>query len=277
MLEKTSALSFARPMVPTQGKLKQPLKHPAFPFANSISFAFTTFCDKLWPIMLQFFRHHTKAIVWVSAICFILCGGYSITTLKKEGRFAGEVFGKSVTFQEYNLFYRATQLFMPSEKPIDDPDLLRNYTWQNVIYARESKREGIKVSDQDVRSEISVILKQQGLIDPTPQQYNIWLTRALRMTPREFEEGLREFIRIQKLLRTKIASLGSPEALKSEDAKVKEEALQKQKDAFIKWTSDLNEKAKLKDYLSLPETSEEEPTAEDPPLAAPVPKVASKK
>ena len=122
--------------------------------------------------MLQFFRHHTKAIVWASAICFILCGGYSITAMKKEGRFAGEVFGKSVTFQDYNRFYRATQLFMPSEKPIEDPDLLRTYTWQNIIYSKEAQREGVKVTDQDVRSEISGILKQQGLVDPTPQQYN---------------------------------------------------------------------------------------------------------
>ncbi|MBU9889934.1 MAG: SurA N-terminal domain-containing protein [Candidatus Omnitrophica bacterium] len=120
--------------------------------------------------MLKFFRYHTKVIVWVAAISFILCGGYSITTLKKEGRFAGEVFGKTVTFQEYNRFYRATQLFMPSEKPIEDPDLLRNYTWQNIIYAKESKREGVKVNDQDVRAEISSILKQQGLI-------HLWMHR----------------------------------------------------------------------------------------------------
>ncbi len=226
--------------------------------------------------MLKFFRYHTKVIVWVAAISFILCGGYSITTLKKEGRFAGEVFGKTVTFQEYNRFYRATQLFMPSEKPIEDPDLLRNYTWQNIIYAKESKREGVKVNDQDVRAEISSILKQQGLIDPTPQQYQIWLTRALRMTPREFEEGLREFIRIQKLLRQKIASLGSSEALKSEDAAIREKALQDQKDLFIQWTSELNERARLKDYLSLPEPSE---TTPDTPLptSEPAPEPVAKK
>lgn len=222
--------------------------------------------------MLQFFRHHTKAIVWIAAICFILCGGYSITTLKKDGRFAGEVFGKSVTFQEYNQFYRATQLFMPSEKPVEDPDLLRGYTWQNIIYAREAKREGLKVSDQDVRDEITSILKQQGLTDPTPQQYNIWLTRSLHMTPHEFEEGLREFIRIQRLLRKTIASLKPAGTEKTEKEKAKEEPAEKQKEAFMKWTAALNQKAALKDYLALPEASPQEPPAAEPVPSKPAPK-----
>ncbi len=235
-------------------------------------FAFVFFYARLPPIMLEFFRYHTKTIVWIAAICFVLCGGYSITTFKKEGRFAGEVFGKSVTFQEYNQFYRATQLFMPSEKPIQDPDLLRTYTWQNIIYAREAKREGVKISDQDVRNEISSILKQQGLVNPTPQQYNIWLTRALHMTPREFEEGLREFIRIQKLLRIKVASFKPAGADKLSDVKAKEAAAEKQKEAFMKWTADLNQKASLKDYLALPEGLTEEPMAGEPLPPEPAPK-----
>lgn len=228
-----------------------------------ILLAFGGFYAKLSPAMLHFFRHHTKVIVWIAAISFILCGGYSITTLKKEGRFAGEVFGKPVTFQEYNKFYRATQLFMPSEKPIENPDLLRSYTWQNIIYAREAKREGLKVSDEDVRGQISGILKQQGLVDPTPQQYNIWLTRALHMTPREFEEGLREFIRIQKLLRLKVTSLTPADTDKLNEPKAKEAASQKQKEAFMEWTNQLNKKAGLKDYLSLPESLPDEPPASE--------------
>ena len=91
--------------------------------------------------MLKIFRQYTKVIIWIVVGSFILWGGYSVSALKKEGRFAGEAFGKAVTFQEYNQFYRATQLFMPAEKPIEDPELLREYTWQNIIYAREAKQK----------------------------------------------------------------------------------------------------------------------------------------
>jgi len=208
--------------------------------------------------MMQFFRKHTKVIVWIAAISFIVCGGYSISAMKKEGRFAGEAFGKPVTFQEYNQFYRATQIFMPSKEPLKDPDLLRNYTWQNIIYSREAKKEGLRVTDEEVRTEIASILKQQGLLSPTPEQYKIWLTRTLQMTPREFEEGLREFIRIQKLIQQKIISFMPAGADKLTNEKVKADASSKQKEAFMKWTNELNKKAAFKDYLAIQTAQQEE-------------------
>jgi len=218
--------------------------------------------------MLKIFRKNTKIIVWITAIALaLLFGAGSIADLvggKKSGRFAGEAFGKSVTFQEYNQFYRATQLFMPAEKQIDDPELLRDYTWQNIVYSREAKHKGIKVTDEDVRGGIANILKQQGLINPTAEQYKIWLTRTLHISPREFEEGLREFLRIQKLLRVQIASFVPAGADKLTDPKAKEEAAEKQKMAFITWTNDVNKRADLKDYLALPEAKQEEPPPPEP-------------
>ncbi len=206
--------------------------------------------------MLKIFRQHTKTIIWVVVGSFILWGGYSVSALKREGRYAGEAFGKPVTFQEYNRYDRATRLFMPSEKPIEDTELLRHYAWQNIIYSREAKRNGIKITDEEVRSGIASILKQQGLLSPTPEQYKVWLTRSLNMSPREFEEGLREFMRIQKLLRVKIAGFAPEGAEKTTDAKAKEEAEEKQKIAFMTWTNDVNKRAALKDYLALPPAQE---------------------
>jgi hypothetical protein len=208
--------------------------------------------------MLKVLRRYTKVVIWFVVGSFILWGGYSVSALKKEGRFAGEAFGKSVSFQEYNQFFRATQLFMPSEKPVEDPKLLRDYTWQNIIYAREAKLKGIKITDEEVRGEISNILKQQGLVSPTEEQYKMWLTRSLHLSPREFEEGLREFIRIQKLLRVQIARFVPAGADKLTDPKAKEEATTKQKTDFMIWTNEVNKRAALKDYLA-PEPQQEEP------------------
>ena len=214
--------------------------------------------------MMKFIRKNIKYSIWFLVAAFLIGSGVSLSGMKKEGRFAGEVFGKSVTFQEYNQFYRATQLFMPSEKPIEDPDLLRNYTWQNIIYSREAKRKGVKITDEEVREEIAKILKQQGLTSPTAEQYRIWLTRSLHLSPREFEEGLREFIRIQKLLRVQIASFVPAEFDKLTDPKAKEEAAEKQKLAFMTWTNDVNKRADLKDYLALPGAQQEEPPPPEP-------------
>jgi|GEM_PF-813836 len=213
--------------------------------------------------MLKIFRKNTQFIVWVTvAALALLFGAGSIADLvtrKKSDRFAGEAFGKSVSFQEFNQFYRATQLFMPSEKPVEDPQLLRDYTWQNIIYSREAKRVGVKITDEEVRAEIAGILKQQGLVNPTQEQYKIWLTRTLHLSPREFEEGLREFMRIQNLLRVQIASFVPPGNDKLTDPKAKEESETTQKMAFMAWTNDVNKRADLKDYLARPESSQEEP------------------
>jgi len=227
--------------------------------------------------MLKIFRKNTKIIIWITVVALaLLFGAGSIADLvsgKKSGRFAGEAFGKSVTFQEYNQFFRATQLFMPSEKPIEDPRILRDYTWQNIVYSREAKHKGIAITDEEVRGEIANILKQQGLISPTAEQYRIWLTQSVHISPREFEEGLREFIRIQKLLRTQIASFVPAGADKLTDPKAKEESDTKQKIAFMTWTNDVNKRAALKDYLG---ASQEEPLPEETQPAQPKSAAAKK-
>jgi hypothetical protein len=223
-------------------------------------------------------------MITVAALA-LLFGAGSIADLaggKKSGRYAGEVFGKTVTLQEFNQFYRATQLFMPSEKEIEDPELLREYTWQNIIYAREAKRNSINVSDAEVRNEVANILKQQGLTNPTNEQYKMWLTRTLHISPREFEEGLREFIRIQKLLRVKIAGFAPKDADKLTDAKAKEEAAEKQKAGFMTWSNDVNKRAALSDFLAaaaaqgeIPAEVVEAPAPGTQPVPAPEPVTAT--
>jgi hypothetical protein len=232
--------------------------------------------------MLKIFRKSTKMIVWITvAALALLFGAGSIADLvsKKSGRYAGEAFGRPVSFQEFNQFYRATELFMPSDKPLDDPDLLRSYTWQNVIYSREAKKNGVKITDEEVRGEIANILSKQGLLSPTKEQYKVWLTRSLHMSPREFEEGLREFMRIQKLLRVKIQSFTPAGTDKLTDPKAKEAAAEKQKTAFMMWTNDVNRRAALKDYLALPPAKDEAPEVVAPAAKAPAagPQAAEKK
>jgi hypothetical protein len=223
--------------------------------------------------MLKILRSNTKAIVWITvAALALLFGAGSIADLvrnKKDGRYAGKVFGKPVTFQEFNQFYRSTQLFMPTEKAVDDPEVLRDYTWQNIIYSHEAKRKGIKISDDEVQKEIAKILKDQGLVNANEEQYKIWLTRTLHISPREFEEGLREFMRIQKLLRTQIASFVPPGYDQLTDTKAKEEAAEKQRLDFMAWTSDVNKRAALEDYLTLPETPQEGPASPEPQKETP--------
>lgn len=159
--------------------------------------------------MLDILRKNTKLVVWIVVGAFILWGAFSVTsTFQKKGRYAGDVFGKPVSFQEFTAFQKAAQIFSFADESSRDPDVLRHKAWQNLIYSREGKRQKIQVSDDEVRMELRRLLASQGLENPTPAVYKRWLAATVRMEPREFEGQLREIIRIQKL----VAQALKPEA-----------------------------------------------------------------
>lgn len=152
--------------------------------------------------MLELIRKNTKVIVWTVVALFVTWGGYSVgTQFKKEGRVAGEIFGKEISFQEFNRFYSANQIFSFGGKAIEDPAQLRQYTWQSIIYSKEAKRRKIEVTDEEVRQEILRLLAAQKIENPTPEFYRLWVEKQLRQSTRDFEMQIREFLRLQKLIR----------------------------------------------------------------------------
>jgi len=159
--------------------------------------------------MLDIIRKNTKVIIWTVVLSFVLWGGVSVgTSLQKKGRYAGEVFNKPVTFQEFNSFHQSAQIFSFTDDNNQDPDVLRHKAWQNLIYSREAKRLKIKVSDDEVRRELRRILEAQGLANATPEMYKRWLRSAARMEAKDFEKQLREILRVQKLVAQAISNPG---------------------------------------------------------------------
>lgn len=148
--------------------------------------------------MLNFFRKNTKTVIWSVIIVFMLWGGFSVgTQFRQEGRFAGQVFGKNISFQEFDQFYKANQLFNSNEEDKKDPDLFRESAWQGVIFSREAKHLKINISDDEVRDQIFKILDQQKM---SRDNYENWVERGLHLSPQQFEEMVRETLRIRKLL-----------------------------------------------------------------------------
>lgn len=152
--------------------------------------------------MLKTLRKNTKTIIWVVVVLFCLWGGFAFgVSLYQPNQTAGRVFGKEVSYQEYQLFHKASQMFSFSKKPIDDPEVLNQYTWQSVIYSHEAKNQNIQVSDQEVRDEVTRLLKDQKIENPSEALYERWLKGAFGLNPKEFETQIREVLRIQKLVR----------------------------------------------------------------------------
>ncbi len=245
--------------------------------------------------MLNTMRKNTKVIVWSVIFCFALWGAFSVgEQFRKEGRVAGEVFGKNISFQEYDRFYRASQILSFNGQPIKDPELLRQQTWQTIIYSKEAQKRKIQVSDDEVRSQIGALLKAQGVEAPTAAIYRRWLESTIKETPHEFEKQVREILRIQKLMMSveaepveepteeeiqkrfeeeqktaaadKNTSAAQSKTLDKETEKaIREKLVEEKKQAgFIQWNMILLSKANLKDYM--PRAEEVPlPLAENPP------------
>lgn len=151
--------------------------------------------------MLHVLRKNTKSIIWTVILSFGLWGAYSVgTQFQKEGRVAGEVFGKNVSFQEYSRFFRAAQIFSFSGKNAGDPERIKQQAWQNLILSREAKRRKVEVTDEEVRGQIYKLLEAQKIENPGPEIYRRWLAATVRETPQDFESQIREMLRAQKLV-----------------------------------------------------------------------------
>ena len=155
--------------------------------------------------MLKFLRKNTKVIVWAVVIAFVGWGGYAVRSqFEGANRAPGRVFGKDVSYKEYLAAHEIYQIFYtpPKDKDKEPPsaEAVEAGTWQFLVLAHEAKRQKISVADDEVRQEIirffdgaeSLVLNQ-GL-------YSNWIRREFHSEPREFEDQVRENLRVRKLL-----------------------------------------------------------------------------
>lgn len=150
--------------------------------------------------MLKMLRKNTKLIIWFIIISFCLWGAFSVgVQMNQRGQIAGRVFGRPISFQEFNKFLKASEIFSLTGEPVKDPGILQQHAWQNIIFASEAKRRKIKVSDNEVRDEIKRLLTAQN-VPMDDAAYQAWVRSISGTTPRNFEEMVRETLRIQKLL-----------------------------------------------------------------------------
>jgi len=153
--------------------------------------------------MLKFLRKKTKVVIWTVMIAFITWGGYAVSVQFEEtNRSPGRIFGKEVSFRDHLLAYRAVQIFFahPNPEEPSKPEEIEARTWEFLILSREAKHRKITVSDEAVRQEIQRLFTQGGDGVFSSDQYLQWVRGTFREEPRDFENQLREHLRIRKLL-----------------------------------------------------------------------------
>jgi parvulin-like peptidyl-prolyl isomerase len=160
--------------------------------------------------MLKLLRKqkNAKKIFYVLAIIivpsFILWGSATVIKDNDSKGYAGKIFGKKVSFEQYMNALSAwrNQLVM---KFGDQARQLENIldsnqaVWEKLILLQEAKRLKIKISNEELTQYITSIpfLQKNGVFEP--ESYELFLKYSLSTPPRVFEEQIREALMAQKL------------------------------------------------------------------------------
>lgn len=178
--------------------------------------------------MLKVFRQKgvAKKVLWVvSGIIIISFGfGFGMSRLSDKNSDlapAGKLFGKTVSLKEFRRYNADVHNQMLLSHGAEIERLLpymdiNNETWTRIMLVKEADRRKIKVDDREVIALIAnqPVFQKNGSLDKN--LYNKIVGQIFRRDPRSFEEGLRDGLKIMKLLRpaTPSAAITQEEARK---------------------------------------------------------------
>jgi peptidyl-prolyl cis-trans isomerase D len=149
---------------------------------------------KIWIIL---------AILIIPAFCF--WGFGSALRGRKDSAFVGKVSGRPVSVQDYVKNYRAVrnqyliqlgeEQFAKLEKYLD----LEAQTWDRIVLLKEADRKRIRVSNAEVINFVKQYPFFQSNGEFDPKLYREIVTYEFRLSPRDFEEQIRDNLKIAKL------------------------------------------------------------------------------
>ncbi len=149
-----------------------------------------------------------KKLIWAVAIVIILSFGlfgtaYLLTDNNQQG-YAGKIFGKKIAFDDYRKSFKSTEIqaimrYGDNFKNIKQFLNLESEAWDRLILMREVKKQKIKISNEELIKSIEqyAFFQRDDKFDTL--LYNDILKFVFRIKPREFEESLRDSLKINKL------------------------------------------------------------------------------
>ncbi len=168
---------------------------------------------------------HTKKILWALAIIIIIAFGLSGAGFYLSGRGKnkiGTIDGKEITPTMYSQYIKLARVYLilhtPPEEQRISPRDVENLATDFMVLLWKAKKEKINVSDQEVVDYIVTNMFGEGKFNQqTYEQYLKFMSQRynLALTPRLFEECVREFIKIDKLFAKEVDTSVSEEELES--------------------------------------------------------------
>ena len=160
--------------------------------------------------MLKIFRKRkfAKKVFYILAIIivpsFIFWGSSSVIRDRRTKSYAGRIFGKKITYDEYRGALHAwrNQLKMKfGDKTYQIEKLFdaNKAVWDRLILRYGTKKTKIKVNNDELTEHITSLpfLQKDGVFDS--ELYQVFLRYSINTPVRIFEEDIRETLRFQKL------------------------------------------------------------------------------
>ena len=178
--------------------------------------------------MLKLMRNKElkKKVIWVVAILIIISFGIFGTAYLIGGigsdTSAGKLFGKKVSLNDFQKTYHNVRIqavirYGDKYKDVEPYLNLETEAWDRLILLHEANKQKIKVTNNEIIAAIERLPFFQRNKQFDSLLYNDVLRYAFRVKPRNFEEGIRDQLKFQKLFSkiTKDVTVPEEEILKS--------------------------------------------------------------
>jgi peptidylprolyl isomerase len=116
----------------------------------------------------------------------------------------GEAFGSKVSQKEFLYYYKTAALFtrFGEKKDRDDEDR-RVEAWQDLVFVKEARTLGLRVSREELTQELKRLLFQKN-VEYGGDKYVLWVAANFNEDQVTFERRIEDLLLINKLMKSKM-------------------------------------------------------------------------
>ncbi|MFH1867913.1 MAG: peptidylprolyl isomerase [Candidatus Omnitrophota bacterium] len=124
----------------------------------------------------------------------------------------GEAFGKPVTVENFNYYYKTAAVFTRSGKESRDEEDVRQEAWQNLVFRHEARELDITIEPEKLKEDIKRLMDEKGVAHGS-QEYRDWVENEFGEDVKTFERRIEDLLIINKFIDIKF----NPEIIISEE------------------------------------------------------------
>lgn len=119
---------------------------------------------------------------------------------KRPPAIIGEAFGKPVSEEAFDYYYKTALIFTRTGKQSRTDDETRSEAWQNLIFLREAEALKIVVLQEELMEELKRLLSEKGVTYGT-DAYQVWVATQFGESAAMLESRIRDLLVINKLMK----------------------------------------------------------------------------